>query len=197
MYRNLLYGGAAILLLAACGGGNQDSDTTFEEMPPARMDTQTPPAMSVNSATASLMNTEGTEVGTATLMEEGGAVRIDIQVSGLEPGEYGFHIHEVGRCDAPTFETAGSHFNPTNSSHGFEHPEGPHGGDLRNLEVGADGTANATFTNDMITLAPGQPNSVFDADGSALVIHTQPDDYVTQPSGDAGDRQACGVIVSA
>ncbi len=144
-------------------------------------------------ARTALLNAQGDTVGTAVLRETGEGVQIALSVRGLPPGEKGFHVHQVGRCDAPTFESAGPHFAPQGRQHGFENPAGPHAGDLRNVNVGSDGTAQQEFTAENLTLADG-PNSLFDADGTSLVIHAQPDDYRTDPSGNSGDRIACGVI---
>src|SRR5690606_15593276 len=107
--------------------------------------------------------------------------------------EHGFHFHQTGQCEAPGFDSAGEHFNPTNASHGTAHPQGPHAGDIPNI-TGASGATHVDQTNSMVTLAEGAANSLFDADGTALVVHADPDDYETQPSGNAGARIACGVI---
>jgi len=114
-------------------------------------------------------------------------------VMGGERGQHGFHIHEVGKCTPPAFLSAGGHFNPTGAKHGLLDPDGPHAGDLPNLWIEADGSADYTVTTNLITLGPGK-RSVFDKNGSALLIHTGPDDYITDPAGDSGDRIACGVI---
>jgi Cu-Zn family superoxide dismutase len=98
----------------------------------------------------------------------------------------------VGRCEPP-FTTAGGHFNPGGRKHGFSNPDGMHAGDLPNLRVGKDGTAEAELLTAQVTLSPG-PTSLLDADGSAIVLHAGPDDYVSDPAGNAGDRIACGVI---
>src|SRR5699024_7499207 len=99
-----------------------------------------------------------------------------------------------GACETPDFESAGDHYNPTDANHGFDDPDGPHAGDLENIEVSEDGTVSAERTADMVTLEEGQDNTLFTEDGTALVIHSEADDYESQPSGDAGDRIACGVI---
>jgi superoxide dismutase, Cu-Zn family len=186
---------AAALALVACNGDDRD-----EGAESFTMDTvATAPATGMQSADemsarTTLLDAQGDSVGTATFTQVGESVRIAISVQGMQPGEKGIHIHQVGRCDAPTFESAGSHFAPAGAQHGFENPEGPHAGDLRNLNVGADGSANQELTTDLVTLHEGSANSLFDADGSALVVHAGPDDYRTDPSGDSGDRVACGVI---
>jgi Cu-Zn family superoxide dismutase len=102
-------------------------------------------------------------------------------------------VHETGKCEPP-FKTAGGHFNPSGKKHGMKNPAGMHGGDMPNINVGADGKAKFQVLNDQISLKAGEKNSVLDADGSALVVHATSDDYSTDPAGNAGDRIACGVI---
>ncbi len=147
-------------------------------------------------ATAELKNADGDVVATATLTETDGGVELQVEAESLEPGLHGIHIHETGQCDPPDFKSAGGHFNPTDAMHGLENREGPHAGDLPNMEVGDDGTASYRTTTDRVMLDKGQ-TSLFDSDGSALVIHAEEDDQMTDPSGESGDRIACGVIVSA
>ncbi len=148
----------------------------------------TPPLM----ASADILNSEGEPIGTAQLLEAEDGVRIDLKVSGLAPGPHGFHIHENGECLPPDFQSAGGHFSPFGGKHGFEVEGGPHAGDLRNLEVPASGEVDAERTVDGVTLSTegDQPSIV----GKAIVIHAEPDDYESQPSGAAGARVACGVI---
>ena len=107
-------------------------------------------------------------------------------------GEHAFHIHAVGKCEPP-FTTAGGHFNPAQHKHGFMSGEG-HAGDMPNLHVPEGGALSIEVLNRDVTLAKGKPNSVFDADGSAIVIHAKADDYKSDPAGNAGDRIACGVV---
>jgi superoxide dismutase, Cu-Zn family len=180
------------VLLAACNGDDRHTPDA------PRTDVGAAPGATAGvgaeaEARATLLNAQGETVGTATLREVGETVRISIRVSGLPQGEKGIHIHQVGSCDPPTFESAGGHFAPQGRQHGFDSPAGPHAGDLRNINVGADGTAQQELTTDLVTLRDG-PNSIFDADGTSLVIHAGPDDYRTDPSGQSGDRIACGVI---
>jgi Cu-Zn family superoxide dismutase len=105
------------------------------------------------------------------------------------------HVHAVGKCDGPAFTSAGGHFNPTGKKHGHKSAEGAHAGDLPNMLIGKDGSGRFEAMTDGLTLLAG-PLSVFDADGSSLVIHAGADDYATDPAGNAGDRIACGLIVS-
>jgi superoxide dismutase, Cu-Zn family len=190
---------AAALALTACNG-DQDgrvgdaglTDTVRTETVGGTPGTGGATGMQ-GEARAALLNAQGDTVGTATFREVGQGVQVAVSVRGLPPGEKGIHVHQVGRCDPPTFESAGGHFNPEGREHGFENPEGPHAGDLRNLTIGQDGTVQQELTLERATLREGA-NSLFDADGSALVIHAGPDDYRTDPSGNSGDRIACGVI---
>jgi Cu-Zn family superoxide dismutase len=152
-----------------------------------------PGASGPPGATARLKDAQGQPVGTATLTERDGRVRLAIEVRGLTPGEHGIHVHAVGRCDPPGFTTAGAHANPLSRRHGLEAPDGAHAGDLPNLAADASGAARYEATTDRITLAAG-PRTVFDADGSAVVIHAGPDDQRTDPAGNSGERVACGVI---
>lgn len=147
------------------------------------------------TATATFMDLEGNELGQLTLTETAGGVQITGTVSRIPNGQRGFHIHETGDCDASTgFESAGGHFNPTGAQHGHENPEGPHAGDMPNQTAGAEGEMVVDVTNPMVSLLEGRPGYLFDADGSALMIHSGADDYRTDPGGNAGDRIACAVI---
>jgi superoxide dismutase, Cu-Zn family len=145
------------------------------------------------SAHAHIVNAQGQKIGTAEIRPSGGGVRIDVEVSQLPPGTHGIHVHNVGKCEGPAFTSAGPHFNPTSKKHGKENPEGPHAGDLLNLEVKADGVGKASLLDPDATLGEG-PNSMFHEGGTSLVIHASPDDYKTDPSGNSGARIACGVI---
>jgi Cu-Zn family superoxide dismutase len=147
-----------------------------------------------NSARADLRNASGQVVGTATFAQVGNAVRVVLEAQGLPAGVKGVHVHAVGKCDPPDFTTAGSHFNPQGRQHGALNPQGPHAGDLPNLTVGSDGKGRLESTTQLVTLLTG-PTSLFDADGSAIVVHAAPDDFRTDPTGNSGARIACGVIV--
>ena len=145
------------------------------------------------AASAPLMDSSGRVIGNALFTAVGaGSVRVQAWAGSLTPGVHGIHVHAVGSC-SPDFAAAGGHHNPTGAKHGTENPEGPHAGDLPNLVVGADGNGALDAITNRITLTPG-PRSIFDADGSALVIHASADDYRTDPTGNSGARIACGVI---
>jgi superoxide dismutase, Cu-Zn family len=146
-----------------------------------------------SAARAQLRNAAGQTVGTATFTQAGKGLRVVLEVQGLPPGVKAVHVHAVGRCDPPDFATAGSHFNPQGRQHGSKNPAGPHAGDLPNVSVGADGRGHLESTTELLTLQSA-PNSLFDADGSALIVHAAPDDFRTDPTGNAGARIACGVV---
>lgn len=145
-----------------------------------------------------MVNREGSHVGTITAENAEEGVRFRGRVTGLTAGERGFHIHTVGRCDPPDFSSAGGHYNPTNAHHGEQNPQTPkpHLGDLGNLNVGEDGVANIDVVAENTTLGEGE-NSLRMGQGSALVIHAGSDDLRSDPSGNSGDRVACGVISTA
>ena len=145
------------------------------------------------SAAAQIRDATGRVLAAASAMDAGDAVRVRVEASGLAPGVYGAHVHAVGRCDPPGFETAGPHWNPTNRQHGRENPAGQHLGDLPNLLVGTDGRGSFEFTIPGARLSSGA-RRVLDSDGATVVIHASADDYRTDPSGNSGARIACGVL---
>ncbi len=142
---------------------------------------------------ADIINAQGDKIGAAKLTETRTGVKIALNVSKLPKGVHGFHIHAVGKCDTPDFKTAGGHFNPEGKKHGLKNPDGPHAGDMQNITVSAKGTARTTITDPRVTLGEGK-NSLFQSDGTAIVIHEKADDEMTDPAGNAGNRIACGVI---
>jgi Cu-Zn family superoxide dismutase len=156
------------------------------------------PALAADKATAPtkasavLKYADGKEVGKATLTATPSGVLISLVLTAVPAGERAFHIHEVGKCEPPSFESAGPHFNPDKTKHGVLNPEGPHAGDMPNLHVPESGKLQVEVLNATVSL--GQEGAVLDEDGSAIVIHKAADDYKTDPAGDAGDRIACGVV---
>ena len=141
------------------------------------------------TASAVLHNAAGAEVGRATASEVQGGLRVTLEVHGLPPGDHGAHVHTVGRCDPPDFASAGGHWNPLGAHHGTLNPAGPHMGDLPNLVVATDGGATLGINVPGATMA-----GLLDADGSAIVVHADRDDMMSDPSGNSGARIACGVF---
>lgn len=144
------------------------------------------------STEVKMIDSNNKPVGTAKLTQTEHGVLISVDLHHLKPGVHAIHIHETAKCEPPSFKSAGGHDNPGHKQHGFMVAQGPHAGDLPNLDVPKSGSVKAEF------IAPDEklegPDGLFAGDGSALVIHAKSDDYQSQPAGDAGDRVACGVI---
>lgn len=143
--------------------------------------------------TAAMHDASGRSVGVLNLEQSSAGVRIVGDLAGLPVGTHGIHFHQTGRCDGPDFATAGPHFNPFSRKHGLENPDGPHAGDMPNLIIPVGGAVLVEMLTPRVALEDGT-TTVFDADGTALVIHAGVDDQRTDPSGNSGARIACGVI---
>lgn len=141
---------------------------------------------------ARLSFANGVPAGTAQLLWNGENVSLAVAATGLEPGQHGFHLHTTGKCEGPGFTSAGGHLNPAGREHGSLNPKGAHLGDMPNLSVGASRSASTEV--DLAGSREAVLSSIFDADGTAVVIHAGPDDYRSDPAGDAGSRVACGVL---
>ena len=145
--------------------------------------------------TVTLQGAKGGPVGEAVLTETPRGVLVTATLHDLPPGDHAFHIHEHGKCVAP-FDSAGGHFNPKKTHHGFLNPQGAHAGDMPNVTIQSDGKAKVEVLAPGVTLAKGKAGSLFGGEGTSLVVHAAADDYSSDPAGNAGGRIACGVIES-
>jgi Cu-Zn family superoxide dismutase len=151
------------------------------------------PAAAQTVARADMTNRDGETIGEVTVeAATAGGVLVRADIANLPPGTHAFHIHETGACEPPDFTSAGGHL-AGDKVHGFMSEGGPHPGDFPNVRVGDDGSLQQTFYNARLSVDAGD-NPILDEDGSAVVIHIDPDDYRTEPAGDAGQRIACGVL---
>lgn len=199
MVKKLIYSCFTFMLVIAltgCASNNQQGKNKQTEVTEtfSNQDTHQAAENTNLSKKIDIINKDGKKSGEAALTQLKKGVLVQIHVTGLQPGTHGFHIHTVGKCDTPKFESSGAHFNPTDMKHGYNNPSGYHAGDLTNLVANKNGVGEGEFFLDTVTLEKGQPNSLFDEDGSALVIHNETDDYSTDPAGNSGDRVGCGVI---
>ncbi len=145
-------------------------------------------------AEAQLKNADGASIGSVVFTQENaGPVKIEVNIHSFLPGMRALHIHE-NPCEAPDFGEGGGHFNPYGKEHGFLNKKGPHAGDLPNILIDEDGNCSVTFISNLITLKEGKINSILRPPGTSVMIHKMPDDYFTDPAGDAGERLACGTI---
>lgn len=207
----------AVLLVAACQPQSPApaQDSAADTAPPAA--TAPPPAVDATgqgtqpgdaampqgmggvpatvAATAELKPTQGnTTAGTLRFAPVDGGIRVTGQVTGLTPGEHGFHVHEKGDCSAPDASSAGGHFNPGGNAHGRVGQGEHHGGDSDNITANADGVAEVDTLLEGVTLGDATGTDIIE---KAVIVHVDADDYVTQPTGNAGGRLACGVISAA
>lgn len=171
--------GKSAIAVAMAAAAGLAGCTGMDEVPPDP----------VGEARLSFAN--GSPAGAATLLNDARGLRIVVSATGMTPGAHGFHLHATGRCEAPGFTSAGGHLNPDNRKHGTLAAGGAHLGDLPNLQIGAGGSGRAT---EAVPGGRSALGAIFDEDGTAVVIHANPDDYRTDPAGNAGDRVACGVL---
>lgn len=182
---------ALFTLVSGCGRDESKTATTEPATPPVTAE-PAPVSTASQPATATLAPTQGKKAsGTLTLVAENAGVHVTGTITGLTPnGDHGIHIHMTGDCSAPDAKSAGEHFNPTEHPHGGPGPS-THVGDLGNITADAQGTAEVDARAEQATLRTGQSTDVL---GKAVIVHAKADDMRSQPSGDSGDRIACGVI---
>jgi superoxide dismutase, Cu-Zn family len=147
--------------------------------------------------TVPLKTSTGEDAGTATFKQGKGKLTIKIDLKNLPIGDHAVHIHAKPACDAPDFKSAGGHFNPDSKQHGTMNPMGHHNGDLpQNVTVGEQHTGTATFKVDYLSLDPTAANSIIANGGTSIMVHEKADDMKTDPTGNAGNRIACGIITA-
>lgn len=147
------------------------------------------------TATAALAAADGSPRGTATVTQAGDGFHVVVKAQGVSPGVHAVHIHTTGQCVGPDFTSAGGHWNPMDRKHGKDNPAGMHMGDMPNMIVASDGTGAIEYHLPDGAISGGA-TPLLDADGAAIVIHAQADDNVTDPTGNAGGRVACGVLAA-
>lgn len=179
----------APLLLLALQGCSSKSENSSSQTSKSKQSQQAP---EVTSAVAELGPASGSDVsGTVHFEKVADGVRVTADITGLTPGKHGFHIHEKGDCSAPDATSAGGHFNPTGAKHGGPNDAERHVGDLGNVEADSTGVGHYDRVDHVIKL-----NGEYSVVGLAVIVHSGEDDLVSQPTGDAGSRVACGKIVA-
>ena len=150
------------------------------------------PVLAADTATAVLKDKDGKTVGSVTLTDTPNGVLLNVSLTRVPAGDHALHIHGIGKCEPPSFKSAGGHFNPDDKKHGILNPGGPHAGDMPNIHLPDSGKLQIEVLNTRVSLNGGA--ALLDDDGSALLIHAGADDYKTDPTGEAGGRIACGVV---
>lgn len=191
--------GTAALALAACSNTSAANETDAlangagnvvladnGAVAAAGNATALPPS---GGARATLTKADGADVGTAIASTAAGGLTFTVDARNMTAGTYAIHVHTTGKCEGPKFESAGGHWNPAAKQHGRDNPQGAHFGDLPNLVISARGTGSVSFAAAGATM-----DGLLDSDGAAFMIHAKPDDYRTDPAGNAGNRIACGVF---
>src|SRR4029077_19434363 len=140
---------------------------------------------SVAKTKVELKDAQGKDVGSVLIWDQGSGVALQLQLHDLTPGVHAIHFHQVPKCEAPDFKSAGGHFNPESKKHGFDNPEGHHAGDIKNFTVGAEGKATKVHLEDADVTWKDGPHSLLTT-GAAIVVHAKADDYKTDPSGNSG-----------
>ena len=152
-------------------------------------------AAAVKEIKTKLVNSQGEHAGTAVFKQKKDGVEVKLSLENIPFGDHGVHIHQNASCTGPDFKSAGPHFNPDSKQHGFQNPDGHHAGDTpSNINVGESHTGSTTWMLTAVTLQPGAPNSLLSNGGTAIIVHEHADDMKTDPSGNSGNRIACGVI---
>ena len=196
-----LYALPLVSVIAACdassNGGAPDVERPLTDVSvaPSESDAKVevaPPSIELHTE---FIDTEGQQVGSATLTSLGRGVAIEYSISGLDAGLHGFHIHETATCEPPQFASAGGHLAPFDSPHGDPTAAASqhHAGDMQNQQAGTDGRMRGRVVNDDVVLSGGD-RALIDGDGAALVVHAEADDFQSQPAGDAGRRVACAPL---